>query len=243
MTRGSNISSDYPGGLLMDAKRYSPSFSPSDIKRLEEAFLDNSHRNKKSPGHRKFPHLPLIIILALILALIAVYFKFSVIVVPKMSHPEVSLLNTRYLESISLISKEGKIQFAQGIIYLPLLPGTPQGFVIGIKKPLDLEKNDIYLEGTFLEGSSAKDFVRVKAIIRDDKFFSNAVLPLETKIETATDNPAERLTTLKLDFKSASQPHMNLSRITQIRFEFYNPRNTPVSLLIKEIKVMRKEDE
>ncbi|MBN2483793.1 MAG: hypothetical protein JXD21_06310 [Candidatus Omnitrophica bacterium] len=227
----------------MDRKRYSPSFSPSDIKRLEEAFLDSPPRTQK-PSHKKFSRMPFFIVIGLILILLIVYFRYSVIFVPKMKHPQRSLLNSQYLDSISLISKEGKIQFAQGIIYLPLLPGQPQGFVINTKMPLDLTKNDIYIQGSFLDGSSVKDNVAMKAIIRDDKFFSNSLTPLERKLAPESSIQEDRIMKpLKLDFQNTTPILLNLSRITQIRFEFYNPRNTPVSLLIKEIKLMRKEEE
>jgi hypothetical protein len=221
-------------------KKYSPSLSPSDIRRLEEAFLDTPAKPKPTPS-KISKMLPWLFIVLIGISVFC-YFKYSVLFLPKLKPEKQSLLNNQLLDSIALISKDSKIQFSQGIIYLPLFPQKPQGFILTVKKPLDLTRNDILVEYTNIEKNSKKNNIVMRAIIRDTKFFSNALTPLERKLNLASVTQEQGNTIdLELSFENDAGPYLNLARVKQIRFEFHNLKNVPISLLVKDVRLVKKE--
>jgi hypothetical protein len=222
----------------LDKKNSSPLF-PSDIKRLEEAFLDFSPENKKDKKKRntvlKYGGLLLLGAAILLFSL-----KYAIIIIPKIRHPESNLLSNRLLESIRLINKDGKIQFSQGIIYLALPPKDREGFILNTKKSIDLEKNNLLINLNFLNDSEIGG-LKIESIVRDEKYFSNTLNPLQTTIKIENKEKGNDFLEVPIDFKGASFLHMNLSEIRQIRLIFYNPKSKPLSLLIKEIKIVEKD--
>lgn len=202
-----------------------------DIKKIEEAFFSQ----EKKPEKKKKYLLIFSIFLFFTIAFFTFSYHYRIIIIPHLKAPKRSLLTTKFLRSIKLINSEGKIKFSQGIIYLPLFHKKPQGLILNVKKPVDLEKNYLSLHLNFLENTSPK--LKITCIVRDDHFYSNTFNPLKITITTSSGKEV-----ILLNFKKNS-PLVNLSRIKQIRLTFYNLKSEPLSLLIEDIKLKEKEAE
>jgi hypothetical protein len=132
------------------------------------------------------------------------------------------------------------MQISQGIIYLSLPPKKSEGFILNTKKLIDLNKNNLLLNLNFLADDFGGRELKIASIVRDKKYFSNTLNPLETNIEIENDVGNDGFLKVSMDFKDVAPLHMNLSHIKQIRLIFYNPKDKPISLLIKEIKIIGK---
>ena len=203
-----------------------------DMKKIEETYF---LQEKKPEKRKKYLLIPFIFLFFLIAFFIFSH-HYRIILIPHLKKPKRSLLTTKFLKSIKLINSEGKIKFSQGVIYLPLFYKKPQGLILNIKKPVDLEKNYLSLHLNFLENISSK--LKIICIVRDERFYSNTLSPIKMNITT---NPNKQI--ILLDFKKISPSLVNLSRIKQIRLTFYNLKNEPLSLLIEDIKLKGKEVE
>ncbi|RKY32492.1 MAG: hypothetical protein DRP68_03775 [Candidatus Omnitrophota bacterium] len=219
-------------------KRF-PLFSPLDIKRLENTFFDEPKKNKK----RKplFTLLKYLIIVSLLGGGYILYSRYTFVVIPKIKHSSKSLLSNQLLNSINLLSKEKKIKFSQGIIYLPLFPNKEEGFILNTKTFIDLNKYNLEMIISFINKNIKKSDLALSIVVRDKKYFSNALAPL--KVVLGHNNSFSHPSFLKvaIDFKKIGFPLLNLSQINQIRFSFYNYREEPISLLIKDIVLVEKE--
>ncbi len=204
-----------------------------DMKRIEETYF---LQEKKPEKRKKYLLIPSIFLFFLI-AFFIFFHHYRIILIPHLKKSEGSLLTTKFLKSIKLINSEGKIKFSRGVVYLPLFYKKPQGLILNVKKPIDLEKNYLSLHLNFLENVSPK--LKIICIVRDERFYSNALNPLRAKVNPTTNSNKE---TILLDFKNISSL-VNLSRIKQIRLTFYNLKNEPLSLLIEDIKLKGKEVE
>lgn len=223
-------------------KKRSSSLSPSDLKRIEEAFLSPTPK-KQSPKKIKYSVFKYAVPLIVVSLVYFLFSRYTLIMVPKVKYIDDSLLSNRWVDSLQLLGKDTVMKFYQGVIYIPLSPGKEHRLVIDTKKPIDLTRNNLFLSLSILYKNFNVQDLKVATVVRDDKFFSNALTPWETPI-AAERELGESQNSLKIlvDFEKLRLPRINLSRISQIRFSFYNFREEPVSLLINDIKLTKKEE-
>ena len=215
-----------------------PPFSPLDIKRLENTFFDESKKSKK---RKPLPNLlKYLIIIGLLGGGYFLFSRYTLVIVPKIKHPTKSLLSNKLLNSINLLSKEKKIKFSQGIIYLPLFPKKNEGFILNTKTFVDLNKYNLEIIISFIDKEIKNNNLTLSVVVRDKKYFSNALTPLEVVLGNNNSSYHHSFLKIIIDFKQIEFPLLNLSQINQIRFSFYNYREKPISLLIKDIVLAEK---
>lgn len=229
----------------MNVKRKIPktsSLSPADLKRLEEAFF--TPLKETSPYKRgKNRFFIYALVSAGVLLVTIFYFKYTIIIVPKTPKTEDNLLSKHFLNSIAFTSNKNKAQFSQGILYLSLQPDTPQEIILNVKNSIDLEKNSLLLQFSLIEPIIKKGDLTLTVVVRNKEYRSTSLNPLTIVVDEnihATEDI--NLFRIPIIYSSQLPLHMNLSRIDQFRLGLLNSKNKPISLLIREIKLEKKEE-
>ena len=223
-------------------KKPASPLSPSDLKRLEEAFFTAPSKPMPSKK-RKAPFFIYALSLTIILLIGLFYFKYTVFIVPKSPEYGDNLLSTQFLNSISFSGDKNKTQFSQGILYLSLDPKAEQEIILNLKDAVNLEENILFVTFSLINPSLKKGDMTFSFIVRNKSYFSTSVNPLRVVIDKNMRTKENKNTfTVPVDFANHQQIHMNFSQITQFRVGLLNSKNNPVSLLIREIKLSRKEE-
>ena len=195
------------------------------------------------PAKKKLPlYIPVLLLSGLLLIGIF-YFRFTVLIVPKIPAQENNLLSSRMLGSVTFSQKKAKTQFSQGVLYLSLDPDKKQVITLNVKKPIDLENNDLFLHLALVNPAVNADDLQGTVTVKDNKYFSNAGSPENFSLKPEfiiKDNTAHYLIPIKNEKSKALQ--INFAEIVQLRLGFQNLKDTPVSLLIHEITLEKKED-
>lgn len=222
-------------------KRWDSPLLSSDLKRIEETFLSSS--KKQTHKKIKYPRLKYLILLTGVGLAYFIFSHYTIFILPKINHRANSLLSKQWLSSLQLVGKGTVMKFYRGLIHIPLPPGKQYYLLINTKNPVDLIKNNLLLNLRILGKNFPPGDLKIAVIVRDENFFSNALSPKKISLPQK-ENYHFRENSLKIliDLKKLGIPTINLSRIKQIRFSFYNLWEEPVSLLIKDIKITRGEE-
>ncbi len=221
----------------MGKKLKKPLLYDSEIEKIEKAFFSPTKEKELRKKNKKLINITIFIaIIVTMLGLFLLSLRYRIIVVPRIYKPTRSLLTRKFLASVRMVDKKGKVKFSQGIIYLPLFYQKPQGFILNTKTPLNLATNYLAIHLDLLDKDVNPKNIEVKCIIRDEKYYSNALTPLRLKLP----EDIFRKKLILLDFDSIKSLNLNTNRIRQIRLVFLNLRNQPISLLIKDIKLTEK---
>ena len=221
-----------------------PQLSSQDMKRLEEAFLGSPIKEEKKSFRRKKHLLIFFLVIAFALGITGVAFlqKYNILFIPKIRLSEKNLLSTSLLNDITILGDQEKVRFSQGILYIALLPQASQGFSLNMKSPLNLEHNAIKVVFQLAGDPTLAQHLNIKAIARDEKYFSNSVSPLKENAEVTTPDAHQESLSFYLDFSGQNLLSTNLTRINHLRFYFFNANNDPVSMLIKSLELVSKKE-
>lgn len=223
-------------------KSHSP-LSSSDLKRLEEVFF-TPPKEKPVPKKSRTPLLFTVISLFAVLTFAVIYLKYTVLFVPKIPLSDENLLSSRFLRSVIVTKDEMDMQFSQGVLYLALQPSGVQEVTLNTKAPIDLEKNDLLLHLSLIDPAFQNGDITGTVTVKNSDYFSNALHPAQVTFDTRfLKDPKNKYFVIPVGTGGPGEVQMNFSHIIQVRIEFENQKDKPVSLLVREIKLTKKEGE
>lgn len=229
-------------GIRKIDKKTSPAIASADIKRLEDTFFNYRARADKpsSAVRTKKPLIPLFLFLGLFLIIIFLNANYNFLRIPKIKPENTSILTGSVISSIDAVNIDKNINFSQGLMYLSLIPGRKQGLSINTKIPVDLDKNDLILMIIPVKKELKDEEILLSVTARDVKLFSNALRPVTVDLSRYRETKEENIVKIPLKFLKKNALHTNFSGINHLRFIFSNNKNEPVSIVIKDIRIIRR---
>jgi len=208
-----------------------------DSQRIKEAFFTPPARPpvKESPDIKKNPLLfTLFLPIAIMLILAVLFLNYDIIVVKhkKVSgRPQsLSLIDNRSLDHIAGAGLS-KAQLLKSAVYLDADASGGQGIKIDFNAPLDLREKILTIS---LKNPGVS--VKIFTVVKDTRFFSNALAPLVTIAGSEFGAKESRAT---IEFGSDSHlQNASLSKARQIVLYFAPQINEKeMGLLIKELSL------
>jgi hypothetical protein len=225
-------------------------YSHLDNQRLQETFFTPEKKPVK-PKKKKIIFLPVISILVVLLLFFI--FNYDLVLVPRSNlltaNQTPSLFSKDLLSSVSFIGGDKKLMRAKkSLVYLIVPEGQKVGVKFDLKKPIDLNTNQLLL---WVE--KAKVPFNMEVVARDKRFFSNAREPLKIIMDKKDNSSYNKI---PIQFQSAASSNVNFAKINQIKMYFYQPIKKEESIssdkaiqfkeknwiLIKDIDLEAKED-
>ncbi len=225
------------------SKNDSP-LSTSDLKRLEEVFFSPPREKKDPVRSPKNLIISLTVVVLVLFLSLLFYFKYTVLIVPRIPASDQNLLSNNLLSSIVVTKDTTNMQFSQGVLYLSLKPSTIQEVTLNTREPIDLEKNNLFLHLSLIDPNFKNGDVTGTVIMKNSDFFSNAFRPVQVSLDDRfLSDPQNKYFIIPVHTSDTGDIQMNFSQITQVRIGFTNQKDKPVSLLVREINLAKKEAE
>jgi hypothetical protein len=212
-------------------------YADVDSQRIREAFFDTPNQPplKESPDIKKNPLLfTLFLPVAIMLILAVLFANYDIIVVKRKKvsgKPQsLSLINNHSLDRIASADLS-KTKLLKSAIFLYAGTSGGQGIKIDFMTPLDISGKTLTIS-LKNPGVSVKIFV----VVKDTRFFSNALAPLVT-IARSENESGESRASIEFGNKSHIQ-NASLNKIRQIVLYFAPQINEKeMGLLIKELSL------
>jgi hypothetical protein len=207
-----------------------------DSQRLKDTFFSPpKKRRKKKPQHKRFFLLPVLICLPVLLFVAGVFLvKYEFMVVARQGKDiniekrAISLLGPQNLLELTYLNKDKQlIRKGNTFVYLSIPTQEKVGIALNLKKTIDLTQGKL-----FLRLKSPELPLNIEVIVRDNKFFSNSLNPLNLEVL----KQGECYINVPMDFQNINVQNANLARINQIKLYFWHKDQENINrALIKDI--------
>jgi hypothetical protein len=209
-----------------------------DEQRLREAFFKKPlHQpdQQKIPSSKKQPNFSWKILIPLMFIIILFLAKYEMILVPRNNFTpkpgQISLTKAKDFSWLTYAGKkEGKL-LSSPLIYISADPKADSGIKINFHSSIDLRQKSL-----LLSLKNPKVSIRITAVAKDSRYFSNALSPIIKSTDSEDKNSDIKV---YLDFDSATMQKTNIADIRQIALYFYPQiKEDQMGLVIKDITLI-----
>ncbi|MFH1046145.1 MAG: hypothetical protein V1727_04185 [Candidatus Omnitrophota bacterium] len=209
--------------------------SAGDFKRLKESFFSSEPVQETQSEKNTFKEKAVFFtILALLIGgiLFLVLSQFDVIVLPPYEHTFTDavsdMLTKKDIAALELIDPSGSAKIVKQVVHLDVPFEKKTGFGVNIYDTINMATTKLVL---IIKPPTQK--VELEVVLRDNRFFSNALDPIRVTIAPAT-RMKSYIEVPILAGENISY-HLNLARIKQLRFSFSQNTQEAVHIFVKNV--------